>query len=93
MSDDMTHWVSVIAKSLAYLGMEQGKFPSKTEQALFLEGIGLSTAEQAAMLGSTDASIQELKRIKRKGGSGAKSKNTKSTAARRSGSGRSNRKK
>lgn len=77
MADDkMSHWVSVAAKALAYLCLHQGKLAERklADQALFLEALGLSTAEQAGMLGSTIDSITELKRVARKskGGKGEK---------------------
>lgn len=73
-------WLAVIGRSLAFLCLELGKSNDKTlaEKAMLLEALGLARAESAAMLGTTYASITEtlskLKRTKKGGRNGQKSK-------------------
>jgi hypothetical protein len=86
--EKLTHWVGVIAKSLAYLALHAGASPEKNlgKQAMFLEALGFTTEEQAGMLGSTPASITELKgrlRRRKKGGNGASSKKKSLSGGRR----------
>lgn len=83
--EKLTHWVGVIAKSLAYLSLHAGPSPEKNlgKQATFLEALGFTTEEQAGILGSTPASVTELKgrlRRKKRGGNGG-SKKTKNRGA------------
>ena len=73
-------WMPVIGRSLALLCVELGESKQKTlgEKAMLLESLGLDRAESAAMLGTTYASITEtlsrLKRTKKGGRNGQKSK-------------------
>jgi len=61
-------WLPVIARALAYLCMrsEERKGAGIQENAEFLENLGLSRADAAAMLGTTSASITEMHRRVRK---------------------------
>lgn len=54
----------VIARSLAYLALNSTDRANATlhQKAEFLGGLGLSVAEAAQMLGTTPASLRELKR-------------------------------
>jgi hypothetical protein len=82
VSDEkLTHWVGVIAKSLAYLSIHVGQEAKKNmvEKALFLEAVGLSSDEQAGLLGSTPDSLKQQKYLARKsrgdkGGNGGSKK-------------------
>ncbi len=55
-------WTEVIAKALAYLAVNTDDLKTRTltERATFLMGLGLSRAEAAALLGSTDGSLKVL---------------------------------
>ncbi len=76
-SDDRD-WQAVIGRALAFLCLAQADLRDKglAEQTLFLEGLGLTRKEAAAMLGSTAASLTELisKSKKKKGGKGGAKK-------------------
>jgi hypothetical protein len=75
-----TKWLAVIGRALAYLCMKSaaGEGQSLQQNAKFLEGLGLSRADTAAMLGTTSASITELHRQARnkKGAKRGKKKKT-----------------
>jgi hypothetical protein len=55
-------WLPVIGRALAYLCMKQetAEHQSLQERAKFLEGLGLSRADTASMLGTTPASLTVL---------------------------------
>jgi len=57
-----TNWDAVIARSLAYLALHQAELGNSDigEQAVFLESLGLSRADTAAMLGTTSNSLGVL---------------------------------
>jgi hypothetical protein len=61
-------WLAVIGRALAYMCMkaEVGEGKKLQEKAKFLEGLGLSRADAASILGTTAASISELHRQARK---------------------------
>ncbi len=76
-------WLEVIGKALAYLCVQQvaanepSRVPDVVAKVKFLEGIGLSTADAAALLGTTANSVKTnlRQRAKKKGAaSGKKSK-------------------
>ena len=71
-------WLGVIARSLAYLCIQNSHLKEKTtaQKAVFLNSIGLSKSTIADMLESTPQSIAELIRLSksRKGSRGAKKK-------------------
>jgi hypothetical protein len=83
--EKLTHWVGVIAKSLAFLSTHVGQEAKKNmvEKALFLEAVGLTSDEQAGLLGSTPESLKQQKYLARKnrgdkgGNGGSKKKPTK----------------
>ncbi len=77
-------WLPIIGRALAYLCLktDAGEARSMQERASFLEGLGLSRNDAAAMLGTSAASISVLHgRAKAKKSRGAKrgSKNSKVT--------------
>lgn len=82
-TDDGQDWQAVGARALAYLALHQAGLREKdlATQGRFLETLGLSRREAAALLGTTPASLTELTRLarkKRKGDAGGKAKrNTK----------------
>ena len=66
--------LAVIARSLAFLCVQQGKLQNADigERAEFLETLGLTRGDIAGLLGSTEPSIAELLRVRRKKGKGGK---------------------
>lgn len=62
-----TNWTAVIARCLAYLCLKQSEYAHAPllDQAAFLEKMGLSLKDQAALIGSTEASLRELARQRR----------------------------
>jgi hypothetical protein len=75
-------WQAVIGRALAFLCLTQADLRDKglAEQTLFLEGLGLTRKEAAAMLGSTADSLTELIRqskLKKGGARGAAKKQAK----------------
>jgi len=62
----------IIGRSLAFLCLQSTsvKEGSMLEKADFLTGLGLDYADAAQMLGSSEASLKELARLKRKKGGG-----------------------
>jgi hypothetical protein len=68
-------WLSVIGRSLALLCLQGAGLGDKNtaEKARFLEGLGISRKDAAAMLGTSAASVSELlrqaKKRKKRGGS------------------------
>lgn len=73
---DEIKWLGVIGRSLAYLCLKNSDVAGKsvTDQASFLEKLGLSIDDQANVIGSTPASLRELMRRNKKGGARAKNK-------------------
>lgn len=76
--EDNVEWLSVIARSLAFLCLTQGDLRDKdlATQGRFLETLGLSRKEAAALLGTSYASLSELIRQsnKKKGDTRGRSK-------------------
>ena len=68
-------WLAVIGRALAFLCLHQADMRDKEigEQAEFLEVLGLERRDIAPLLGSTEASIAELLRVRRKRSQGGKS--------------------
>lgn len=70
---DETYWLSVIAKSLAYLSLHQADLRKEeiAVQAQFLVGLGLNNEDAANVIGTTKATVQvalsKAKSKKRKG--------------------------
>ncbi len=66
--DAEVRWLGVIGRSLAYLCLKNSNVASAslTEQAAFLEKLGLELDDQAGVIGSTPASLRELLRQARK---------------------------
>lgn len=62
-------WPSVVGRALAFLCLSQADLRDKklSEQAQFLEALGLPRKEAAALLGTTAASISELIRQAKQG--------------------------
>lgn len=60
--DERSDWQAVTARSLAYLCLQNSdlKNDTLTTRAKFLMGLGLSTADAAAILNTTPASLYEL---------------------------------
>ncbi len=60
----------VIGRSLAFLCMQSTSAKEGTllQKAEFLSGLGLEYSDAAQMLGTTEASLKELARVKRKKG-------------------------
>ncbi len=65
-------WLAVIGRSLAFLCLAQAELRDKdlATQGRFLESLGISRKEAAALLGTSYASLAELFRLasKKKGG-------------------------
>lgn len=57
-----SQWLAVIGKSLAFLCLSQAEMRDKdlVPQAVFLEGLGLSRADAAKMLGTTTNSLSAM---------------------------------
>jgi hypothetical protein len=76
--EDNNEWLPVIARSLAFLCLAQADLRDKdlATQGVFLETLGLSRKEAAALLGTSYASLTELIRQsnKKKGGARGRSK-------------------
>lgn len=74
-----SNWIAVIGRSLAYLCLKNANLGSSSlvEQAAFLEKLGLPHEDQAAVIGSTTASLRELQRQAKKKKGGSKSGKTK----------------
>lgn len=77
-NEQETTWLKVIAKSLAILALHKSELGNSDlgERAEFLEGLGLSRAEAAVMLGTSADSLRVLlnARKKKKGGKRGKGK-------------------
>jgi hypothetical protein len=72
-------WLGIIGRCLAYLCLKNSDVAGadRVDQAAFLEKLGLDVDEQAALVGSSSASLKEMLRrakLKTKGGRGAKAK-------------------
>jgi hypothetical protein len=67
-SEKEVNWNAVIGRSLAYLSLKNSDLKEATlvDQAEFLRGLGLPVKECAAILGSSEASINQLRYKKRK---------------------------
>jgi hypothetical protein len=61
---DESYWLEVIAKCLCHLCLRETDLQkaTKLEKASFLEALGLSQDDAAAIVGSTKESLKELKR-------------------------------
>ena len=61
------NWTAIAGRSLAYLALDAAGLGEKDlgTKGKFLENLGLSRREAAAMLGTTAASLTELYRQKR----------------------------
>lgn len=68
--------LQVIARCLCFLCLEQTDLRngSLLDRAKFLQGLGLSRKDSAAILGTTDKSVAELDRQARKKGAKSASK-------------------
>ena len=79
--DEPTPWPAVIGRSLAYLCLVEAGLREKdlTTQGRFLETLGLTRKEAAALIGTTYGSLTELysKANRRKGAKKSGSKTTK----------------
>lgn len=76
-NDRASNWPAVIGRSLAFLCLAQADFRDKdlATQARFLENLGLSRKECAALLGTSYASLAVLlSRSNRKGGGRGRTK-------------------
>lgn len=85
MAEAEETWLPIIGRSLAYLCMKSEAREGQGIQrsAQFLEGLGLSRSDVAAMLGTTPASIAEMHRqARQKKGKGNGSKKKKSAQRR-----------
>lgn len=78
MADNLgqeSHWLAVIGRSCAFLCLHMADMRSEglAAKGMFLQSLGVSRAEAAAMLGTNDRSLGELQRQqKAKGERGAK---------------------
>lgn len=78
--EDEAQWLEIIGKSLAYLCVQQvaqndpKRVPDVVAKVKFLEGIGMSTADAAELLGTTANSVKTnlRQREKKKGAGGGK---------------------
>lgn len=61
-SINQTDWVAVTARAQAYLALHQAGLGDRSvsEKAKFLMNLGLSRADAAALLGSSDDSLRHL---------------------------------
>ena len=79
-NDDNNEWLAVIGRSLAFMCLAQADLRDKdlATQGQFLESLGLSRKESAALLGTSHASLTELIRVsaKKKGGKRGRTKKT-----------------
>jgi hypothetical protein len=70
--DLINEWLPIIGRSLAFVSLVLSKLRDKdlATQGLFLESLGLSRKEAAALLGTSHPSLSELIRVatKKKGG-------------------------
>lgn len=76
-----TDWTAVIARTLAFLCVQQVQLQDETlvKQADFLEGFGIPRSEAAVVLGSSAASLQVMDSRQK----GRTKKTTKKTTARK----------
>jgi hypothetical protein len=60
-------WLEVIARTLAHFALQAPEIRDKRvlEKADFLEGLGFASNAAASLLGTTSASIRELRRQKK----------------------------
>jgi hypothetical protein len=77
-AEDSNAWLAVIGRSLAFLCLAQADLRDKdlATQARFLESLGLSRKEGAALLGTSYASLSVLlgRASKKKGGNRGRTK-------------------
>lgn len=73
-----TNWSAVTARAQAYLAMHAAGFGDKglAEKAKFLMNLGLSRAEAALLLGSTDDSMRHVLERQKKDAAAKASKTT-----------------
>ena len=83
-SEHRQDWLAVIGRALGYLCIQNSSLKDKNlaQKALFLDSIGISKQEIAAMLDSTAASITELIRQSRSSKKAKKSNGKKSKGKR-----------
>jgi len=74
-------WIAVIARGIAYLCLKEaeknGSFKGVLDRVDFMESLGLPLADAAKAVGSSKASVDELRRVarvKKSGGKNGKSK-------------------
>ncbi len=76
--EETSEWLAVIGRSLAFLCLAQADLRDKdlATQGQFLESLGLSRKEAAALLGTSYASLTELLRLagKKRGGKRGRAK-------------------
>lgn len=76
--EENSKWLAVIGRALAFLCLAQADLRDKdlATQGQFLESLGLSRKEAAALLGTSYASLTELLRLasKKKGGKRGRTK-------------------
>jgi hypothetical protein len=80
LKENESDWLEVVGKALAYLCVQQVaindpiRVPDVVAKVRFLEGIGLTTADAAQLLGTTANSVKTnlRQREKRKGERGGK---------------------
>ncbi len=67
-NEESDRWLAVIGRSLAFLCLHHADLRDKDigEQAELLEALGLARRDTAALLNSTEASVGELLRVRRK---------------------------
>jgi len=83
INNNETDWAAVAARAQAYLCLDHAGLRDKgiTEQAKFLMNLGLSRADAAALLGSSDDSLRIMLARAAKGGSKAAAKGAKDEPA------------
>ena len=76
--NEESNWMAVVGRALAFLCLAQADLRAKklSEQAQFLEALGLARKDAAAMLGTTPASITELIRQAKQGRARGKKRKT-----------------
>jgi hypothetical protein len=78
-----SEWLEVIGKSLAFLCVQEiarndpKRVPDLIAKVKFLEGIGLSTKDAAALMGTTANSVKTNQRAREKKGNGSAKKGKK----------------
>ncbi|WLB58842.1 hypothetical protein [Bradyrhizobium japonicum] len=78
-----SEWLEIIGKSLAFLCVQEisrsdpKRVPDLVAKVKFLEGIGLSTKDAAALMGTTANSVKTNERQREKKGNGSAKKGRK----------------